>query len=363
MKKLRLLYLPMENVEGEQRARRKIFSDMVESGRLEALEILPYVVYGRKHGSKQMCQKIYELARDFQADAIYWQGIWYDGSLDEKMLARLTELPAKPVFCNENGDAFGNFWVAPYPKSLISLVKYTDVCFNQGLGRMAEHFKSKGAKHIHLLPAAYDHVSFNQPINNQAEKKYDLVMIASLHRPRKPFASMPGAKQRPYLIKAFHEEFGDKFALFGHGWSEFSYARGPVDFFSQVDTYNSARVAIGGPQFSDIDYYDSNRIFNTIATGIPYVSGYSPKFDQILKDGEHCHYYKTIQEAVDKVKWLLSLSEQQRQDMGRKAAEYVRTHHTQLHRMEILVKTLEGIRAHKHENKPFPNQDLSFLAI
>ncbi|MEI8573504.1 hypothetical protein U737_01490 [Methylomonas sp. LW13] len=362
MKKLRLLYLPIEDKEGDQPARRKIFTDMVEEGRLEALEIFSYVIYGRNNGWKLMCEKIYELARDFQADAIYWQGVWYGGPLDEEMLRKMRDLPAKPAICNENGDPFGNFWVVPYPKSLLMQVKYTDVCFNQGLGRMADYLKAKGAKHVYLLPAAYDHISFNQPISNQQEKENELVMIANRWKSRRPFASAPGAKNRPILIKLLEEEFGSKFALYGRGWEKFSCSRGPIGFFQQIDAYNNSKVAIGIPQFSDIEYYDSNRPFNTIATGIPYVSGYSPKFEHILKDGEHCHYFKTANEAVDKIKWLLSMPDQQRMELGRTAAEYVRKNHTQRHRMEILISTLEGVWAHKHLNAPFPEPITDFFA-
>ncbi|MDO8846598.1 glycosyltransferase [Methylicorpusculum sp.] len=361
MKKLRLLYLPVENIEGDQRARRKIFADMLSEDRLEALEIFSYRLFGRQHGWEAMMQKIYELARDFAADAIYWHGVW-EGPLNEKIMLQIKNLPNKPAICNENGDPFGNFWVVPYPKSLLSLVKYTDVCFNQGLGRMADYLKANGAKHVYLLPAAYDHISFNQPITVNIEKQFDLVMIANRWTYKRPFASAPGAKNRPLLIKALQEEFGDKFALYGKGWERFSSSKGPIEFFKQIDAYNSSKIAIGLPQFSDIEFYDSNRPFNTIATGIPYVSGYSPKFDQILKEGEHCHYFKTPKEAVDKVKWLLSLPEEQRIEMGRKAAEYVRANHTQQHRMEILITTLEGVWAHKHLKADFPEADMSFLA-
>jgi len=362
MKKLRLLYLPFEDKEGDQRARRKIFADMLKEGRLEALEIFSHVIFGRNNGSKLMCQKIYELARDFKADAIYWQGIWHGKPLDEEILAQIRDLPSKPAFCNENGDPFGNFWVVPYPKSLLSLVKYTDVCFNQGLGRMADYLKAKGARHVYLLPAAYDNVSFNMPINTQTEKQNDLVMVANKWKYRKPFASAPGTKDRTILIKLLQEEFGDKFAIYGQGWEKFTSSRGPIDFFQQTNAYNNSKVAIGIPHFNDIEYYDSNRPFNTIATGIPYVSGYSPKCDEILKEGEHCHYFKTPQEAVDKVKWLLSLPDQERIEMGSKAAEYVRKNHTQRHRMEILITILESIWAHKHLNTAFPEPDMSFLA-
>jgi hypothetical protein len=361
MKKLRLLYLPVENIEGDQRARRKIFADMLSEGRLEALEIFSYRIFGRQHGWESMIQKIYELARDFEADAIYWHGVW-EGNLNEKIMLQIKNLPTKPAICNENGDPFGNFWVVPYPKSLLSLVKHTDVCFNSGLGRVADYLIKHGAKHIHLLPHGYDDVSFNYSINQEDNYQHDLVMIANQWTSKRPFASAPGATTRPKLIKALQEEFGSKFAVYGKGWDIFSSAKGPIDFFKQNEVYNNSKIAIGLPQFSDIDYYDSNRPFNTIATGIPYVSGYSPKFDQILKEGEHCYYFKTPQEAVDKVKWLLSLPEKQRIEMGRKAAEYVRTNHTQRHRMEILMSTLEGIWAHKHLNTDFPKADMSFLA-
>jgi len=362
MKKLRLLFLPFEDVEGDQRARRKIFADMLQEGRLEALEIFPYLIFARKNGWKSMYQKIYELARDFQADAIYWHGICHVMPTDEKILAQIKDLPSKPAFCNENGDPFGNFWVSPYPKSLLSLVRYTDVCFNAGLGRAAEYLKKHGAKQVYFLPHGYDDVTFGNPISENKDYKNDLVMIANQWKSRRPFASAPGAKSRPQLVKALQEEFGDRFALYGKGWDEFKCSRGPIDFFEQTNAYNSSRVAIGMPQFNDIEYYESNRPFNSIATGVPYVSGYSPKFEQVLKEGEHCHYFKTPQEAVDKVKWLLSLPDQERTDMGRKAAEYVRSHHTQRHRMEILISILEGIWAHKHLKTEFPQPITTFFA-
>lgn len=361
MKKLRLLYLPVETKEGDQRARRKIFADMLTEGRLEALEIFSYRLFGREHGWDAMAERVYQLAKEFEADAIYWHGVW-EGHLNEKIMIQIKNLPSIPVICNENGDPFGNFWVVPYPKSLLTLVKYTDLCFNQGLGRMAEYLRRNGARHVYLLPAAYDDVTFNLPINRQQEKSYDLVMIANKWKFRRPFASAPGTKNRPILIKLLEEEFGERFALYGNGWDNFSSSKGPIDFFKQIDVYNASKVAIGIPQFSDIEYYDSNRPFNTIATGIPYVSGYSPKFDEILKDGVHCHYFRTLNEAVDKVKWLLNMPEQQRLEMALKAADYVRRHHTQRSRMEILISTLEGIWAHKHCNSPFPEEIKTFIA-
>jgi hypothetical protein len=361
MKKLRLLYLPVENVEGDQRARRKIFADMLNEGRLEALEIFSYRIFGHQYGWDAMAHKVYEIARDFAADAIYWHGRWA-GPLNEKIMLQITKLPSNPAICNENGDSFLNFWVAPYPKSLLTLVKYTDVCFNAGLGRVAEHFKRKGAKHVYLLPHGYDEVSFGDNLDRNQNYQNDLVMIANRIRSRRPFASLPGVKARTKLVAALNEEFKDRFALFGQGWDGIACACGSIDFFKQTEAYRESKVAIGLPNFFDIDYYESNRPFNTIASGIPYVSGYSPKFDQILKEGVHCHYFKTPQEAVDKVKWLLSLPDQQRIEMGLKAADYVRSNHTVRHRMEILMTTLEGVWAHKHLGAPFPEPITTFFA-
>lgn len=360
MKPLRLLYLPVEKNEGDQRARRRIFSDMVNSGRLEALEIFSYRIFGYEHGWDAMLEKILKIAKNFEPDAIYWHGIW-NGHLNEKIMAQIINLSTKPALCNENGDPFGNFWVARYPKSLLSLIKYTDVCFNSGLGRVANYLKSKGARHVYLLPHGYDDITFSSLLNERKNYSCDLVMIANLWKSRRPFASPPGAKTRTTLIKILQEEFSDRFALYGHGWNNFSCSKGPIDFFKQTEAYNQSKVAIGLPQFNDIEYYESNRPFNAIATGIPYVSGYSLNFDRILKDGEHCHYFKTPQQAVDKIKWLLSLPEQQRIEMGQKAASYIKNNHTIRHRMEILLTTLEKIWEHKHLRKPFPEPITSFF--
>jgi len=362
MKKLRLLYLPVEQQEGEQRARRKILQDMHQENRLEALEIFSYQIYGRKYGWKAMTQKIYETACNFQADAIYWHGLW-EGDLDKNYMQQLLNLKTLPTLCHDNGDAFGNFWVNPPPKSLKQLSPYMDVCFSVGMGRQEVMTKNFGAKKVFLLPNAYDEVSFpDQVLLPLAGQKFDLVMIANRWRSRRPFASMPGVKARTDLVNVLNEEFGDRFALYGKGWDGIPCAHGPIDFFKQSQAFQQSKVAIGLPNFFDIDYYESNRPFNTIAAGIPYVSGYSQKFDQILKDGIHCHYFKTPQEAVDKVKWLLSLPEQEIIEMGRYAAEYVRKNHTVRNRVEIVISTLEGIWAHKHANAPFPEPPTSFFA-
>lgn len=172
---------------------------------------------------------------------------------------------------------------------------------------------------------------------------YDVVMIANNVRTRRPFASMPGQKERVALVKQLSKTFGKRFALFGKGWDGLDCAQGPIDFFKQAEVYHNARVGIGCANFLDIDYYDSNRLYIAIATGTPYVSRYVPKIDKLLEDGEHCFFYKSNDEAIQTVKKIVDMDDSKRVAMGLRAAEYVRTNHSVDSRMEQLLSVVENL--------------------
>lgn len=358
--KLRLLYLSNETKEGDQRARRKIFSDMLMTGRLEALEVYPYRVVGQADGWMKMMLKLLQVATEFLPTGIYWQGMTV-GDIDDGIMEKLKALRSRPVLCNENGDVFGNFWVRPHPKVLPKLCRHMDVTFNSGLGREARYLKREGAQRVYLMPHGYDDVSFGDPFPEDYHPEFDVVMIANATRPRKPFASMPGIKARDSLVKALDHVFGSRLALYGQGWGSLRCARGPVSFFKQHEAYRNARVGVGLPNFFDIDYYESNRPFNAVGTGIPYVSGYSSRFDRILADGVHCFYFRTVDEAVDIVRRVVSLPEEERLAFGKVAADYVRSRHTVRQRMEIIVTTLERAREAARTGASFPEPLYDFF--
>lgn len=357
---LRLLYLAYEHKPGDQRGRTSNFQAMLSRGHLAALEVFSYRIIAREQGWKAMWAQLLELARRFEPTAIYVQHL-VNGEIDEQAVATLKRLPSRPIICSETGDAFGSFWVKPFSKTLLRFGQLSDVTFLSGLGRQKEYLNKRGVPNVYLLPHGFDEQSFGKPFPNDYAPQYDVVMIVNRIRSRKPFGEMPGQRERKDLMRRLTAEFGDRFALYGNGWEEYAAAKGPVDFFVQEQVYRNSKVGIGGPNFLDIDYYESNRPFNAIGSGIPYVSRYSPGMERMLRDGLHCHYYYNNKQAVELVRKLVLQGDADRLVFGAAAADFVREHHSVERRMYTLIHTLEGCRAAILVGKPMPPQVEDFF--
>jgi len=357
---LRLLYLPHEYRPGDQRGRIGNFQSMLARGHLASLEVFSYRIIARECGWKAMWMHLLEAASRFGPTAIYWQHM-VNGEIDEVALASLKKLPSRPVICSETGDAFGRFWVKPFSKTLLRFGQLSDVTFLSGLGRQKEYLNKRGVPNVYLLPHGFDELSFGKPFPVDYSPKYDVVMIVNRIRSRKPFGEMPGQRERRDLIRRLTAEFGDGFALYGNGWDDYSAAKGPVDFFQQEEAYRNSKVGIGGPNFLDIDYYESNRPFNAIGSGIPYVSRYSPGMERMLQDGVHCYYYHDNRQAVELVRKLVMQSNADRLTFGAVAADFVREHHSVERRMYTLIHTLENSRAAILAGKLMPPQMEDFF--
>jgi spore maturation protein CgeB len=308
-----------------------------------------------------MLEELLETARSYQPTAIYWQGPG-SGALDESLLEKFQQLPSKPAICNDSGDAFGNFWIRPYPAAYLQISRMVDISYSCGLGRAERRLRKAGVRHIHLLPNSYDDIRFGTPLDQRVDAEFDIVMIANLTLSRKPMGSFPGARLRARLARALSKRYGKRFALYGSGWPEYESALGPLPPEKQETAYQSARIAIGAPNFLDIDYYDSNRLLNAIGSGTPYVSRYSPKLEELFTDGKHCHFFRTVDESIKTIDRLLELPDSERQTMGTLAARHIRETHSTTARMEQVLDTLDKVWASKHLGAPFPQKDLRFMA-
>ena len=347
---LRVLYLAYEHKEGDQRGRIRVFRDMLANGRLAALEIFSYKMIANLQGWPQMWQRLLEVANKFQPTAIYWQHM-VSGEIDEQALQKIKSIASRPMLVSETGDAFGNFWIKPFSRVLLRAAQLSDATFLSGLGRQKTFLEKRGARNVLLLPHGLDEGDFGQPFKGTYEPCYDVAMIANRISSRKPFGEMPGQRLRKDLIRRLIAEFGDGFALYGNGWDQYPVAKGPVSFFDQDKVYRESRLGIGNANFLDIEYYESNRPFIAIASGVPYISMYVPGMDRMLVDGEHCFYYRNNAEAIHVIKQQLQLSDEQRLTFGASAAQFVREKHSLARRMETLITTIERLREAKMEGR------------
>jgi hypothetical protein len=281
-----------------------------------------------------------------------------------KHVRRLQDLPHRPVVAITNGDAFFNGFFRPsFPTNLLRAAEVADVVFSTSMGVTADHLVRQTGARVALLPNAVCQARFAPTREPQPlPREFRVAFIGSNNRPRNPLRSYHWyARRRERLVRRLSRRFGDGFALFGRGWDSIEQWRGPVPFADQLDACRRADLVVGGVPFSPARYYHSDRIYTQVASGVPFVDLAVDGVDRLLRDGEHWHLARSIDEVVDVCEELLSRPAEGRNGLAAAAAEYVFAHHTVEARCRSIVSTMIALRdAIRRGEAPGP-PDLDFL--
>lgn len=257
-------------------------------------------------------------------------------------------LDHRPVVAFTSGDAFYNGFFQPSHSAVFkSTSAAVDLVLSTSMGTTADAIVGYGAERVALFPHAACPVRFpkqDEP-HRPSESEFDVCFIGSNNRPRNPSRSYfwYGLK-RERLIRHLSRKFGERFALFGTGWEGISSNRGPIAYAEQMQACRSARVVVGGVPYSPARYYTSDRPFNQIMSGVPFVDLAVEGVETILRDGEHWQLSDSIAGVADRVDDLLCLPDSVRIEMGEAAASFVAENHTQVDRLRWLFRTLDSLR-------------------
>ena len=259
MKPLRFFYIPNEASAGDQVGPHKAFRLLQEQGVFSALRSYSYLV--ERHRFQRHEDALADLLRAadaFQPDVIFWQHLNSTYAVDRAFLQCLKAMASKPKLVWHDPDPYGRIIkrIDPVMKNAIS---ECDMAILVGLGYLAEHARTAGAKRILFAPHSYDDVRFAQPWQPTLQRRYDAIMIANLTcLKRIPFLYMPGGRKRKILSRAFYRAYGPRYAVFGggQGWQGEPYCQGPIKFNDQEVTIRNAWLTLNwGPVRSDTDVF------------------------------------------------------------------------------------------------------------
>ncbi len=115
-----------------------------------------------------------------------------------------------------------------------------------------------------------------------------------------------GAIERTELCKVLSSSF-DKFEVIGNGFNlpEFNNKRS-IPYYDSAEIYNKAYISISHACFNDIEGYYSNRTIDIMGAGGCCLMRYVPNIESIFTDIEHCIFYRTNDEAIEKIRLLLA---------------------------------------------------------
>lgn len=262
---------------------------------------------------------------------------------------KIKRLPSAPFVVSTLGDAFMNGYLGrpEVPPSFLQAAEVSDLVTLTSMGTLADHISHYTRAPILLSPNGACQVRFGLPPERKVgtEPDFDVVFIGSRNSSRNPLRPYHHfARRREELVRSLEKRFGKRFGLFGNGWEGRSSNQGPVPFAEQAKTAGRARVVVGGVPYSTARYYSSNRPFIQITSGTPMVDTAVPGVERLLKPDEH--WVLSDHEAlVGAVERTLELGDEERAEMGRRAAEYVLAHHTQAHRVATDVENVRRLRS------------------
>jgi len=280
-------------------------------------------------------------------------------------LEQLRGLPSRPLIALTCGDAFYNglFFRPAFPPMFLQAAQLSDVVFLTSMGDVADLVQQKVERPVALLPLGACQVRFGKagrPVLTRPDFK--VVFIGSNNRPRNPAKGYHWyARKRERLVRALSQRFGEDFGLFGYGWHGVPGWRGPIPFSEQEAVCRQSAVVVGGVPFSPARYYLSNRPFNQILSGTPFVDMYVEGVDTLLRDGEHWHLAPTIADVVERCEEVLGLTPDERHELGVAASSFVAERHTDAARCRSLIATLMAVRQAGSGEDVWPAPDLSFF--
>lgn len=326
---MRWFYIPNENTEGDQIGPRMAFEKLYREGVFSAYTAYSYLVRQKALGNHHdALNELLESARAFAPDVIFIQHPSQRYPMDRGYLQQLKAIPGKPKLVLFEADPYGRF-IKRMDSTLRAVIAETDICYLVGAGTLVELAQKAGAKTIRFAPHSYDTQRFGRPWQPTTKRQFDAVMIANLPLIKRiPGLYVPGGRSRKLIAEALYKQLGDRFAVYGgdHGWAGTPYCRGKIAFDKQGELIRDSWMSVNWGQYDEIAMYASDRLPISLACGVPHITNYQPGYEHVFADIPGLFVIKKPQEAADVALYILSLTVEQRNELGFQAAEYARKH-------------------------------------
>lgn len=302
---------------------RAAFETMVSNGMVSDLEIYSYRVERAQHPDTAVFEQVaFDAVRAFAPDVLFVQHL-FGADLTENLWKKIrSELPQVTLAYHE-GDPFDRT-VKRIDKATIGILRHADIVLACGLGSLADILADHSAAPIRHMPHAFVKSRFALHDVRETAKTNDIVMIGNCgNRRRLKYLYLPGGRNRARFARKLSEAFDTRFALYGAGWSHLAAARGNLPFFEQEQAIQSARITANWDHFDTIDYYFSDRLPISLAAGVPHVTTHHVGYEHLFRDTPGLYACKTISEAVETCRWLLSRPDADLLEEGLAAKEWV----------------------------------------
>lgn len=301
----RVFYVPNEAGKGRQFGVRRALSDLQRAGLISEVEVLSLLWRIRNGGDpEEHRQSLIRKVWDFRPDIVLMQHLGGTGLSNRHFDAIRATGDFRLIY--HEGDPYTRL-LHPLPREARLAGRRADVVYTVGTGVFARNFVSSGARDVRWESHVYDPGRFGLTEVPTNERPFDVVMIANRNIPR--LRGLPDWRDRIRFVERLQERFGDRFAIFGRGWTGPS-AQGPIPYSEQDRAIHSAWVSANWDHFASEPDYFSDRLPTSLATGTIHATTWHPGFDRLFGD-ETCGFLLTDRSfdgLVDRIEHYLRTS-------------------------------------------------------
>jgi hypothetical protein len=313
---MRLLFVAQEASPGDQVGPRQALDHLLATGEISALSIFPLLWEAKQRKSEGAAlEALLDLAQTSKSDIVLWQAV---GSfpVGEDYLRKLRDSVSSHYLAYQDGDPWGGLH-KPLSPAMKAMARTADLVFLCGLGPFSDLFRRAGAKRVLHCSHSVDTKRFGKTSPSTAERQFDAVMIGNLAGSRIPFLyGLPGARRRFEAARKLGRTLGNRFAVYGNGWPDLPFARGPIPFDQQEVTCQQAWVTVGWDHYDRTPYYFSDRLPIALLSGVPHVTNYQPGFEHFFPSDSGIFFAKSPDQMVSIVIQLLSRPPSERIALG-----------------------------------------------
>lgn len=309
--------------EGWQTGIEDGFASLQSKGEISELKQFYFEAFAKQKSSAECLLKIKQLAVEFLPELIVFFHIG-NFPITADLIIGLKNLPSKPYIVYDEGDMYGGF-AKPPMRPMKVLMKYADAVSIRGLGEWALYVGSLN-NNIIYTPHHNDIARFDQGLALKEVRENEVILIGNRQKSRLwgNIRCMPGVRGRERFARSMAGHFGDRFKLYGNGWSSFPCNCGPVGFQDQMDYYKNTWITVAYEHYPDIPYYFSNRLPAALMAGSLYVCHYHQGYEKIFDEGDFIFFFKSNDEAVDIVNYILSLKKEDLMARSRRAIQFAK---------------------------------------
>lgn len=285
---IKLLYLPLNA------------GDHPQTGMYDAFKELNYIdfhifdYYNRFMQTKNLrlvCQEFIEKVEKTQPTWVHMQ-LQMTNIIDADTLKKARAKVKHPViFTNWSGDVRNT--AQPEMVAVSDAVDYTLISSTGQIGM----YETAGCKNVRYWQIGYDPKLIFPKFKEHF--LYDLCFVGNAY----PFTTFADAKKRHDILLSLKQHFGERFAIFGSGYSnQFGKTRG-LSGNEVNEAYNNSRCILSISNYNDISHYFSDRLLNCLAAGRPTISYRFPNYQSYFSDNSDILIANNVEDIINKVEF------------------------------------------------------------